>query len=81
MLGDSVPKVITPDEGSALVSEGSSDEGRKDGKRFDKPWCDHCKRLWHTWETCWKLHGKPLNWKKKQGGKGRAFQAGVSDQE
>lgn len=28
MLGDSVPKVITPDEGSTLVSEGSFDEGR-----------------------------------------------------
>ncbi|XP_059289454.1 uncharacterized protein LOC132042971 [Lycium ferocissimum] len=30
-----------------------------------KPWCDHCKKHWHTRETCWKIHGKPPNWKKK----------------
>ena len=72
MHGDFVPKVITSEEGYAPVSKGSFDEGRKDGKRFDRPWCDHCKRPWHTRETYWKLHGRPLNWKKKQG-EGRAF--------
>ncbi|KAI5439871.1 hypothetical protein KIW84_025287 [Lathyrus oleraceus] len=49
-----------------------------EGRRSDKvPWCDHCKRGWHTHETCWKLKGKPPNWKKKSG---RAFQASNSDQ-
>ncbi|KAI5426398.1 hypothetical protein KIW84_031992 [Lathyrus oleraceus] len=49
-----------------------------EGIRSDKvPWCDHCKREWHTRETCWKLKGKPPNWKKKSG---RAFQASNSDQ-
>lgn len=28
-----------------------------------KQWCDHRHRLYHTKETCWKLHGKPANWK------------------
>ncbi|KAI5389098.1 hypothetical protein KIW84_074667 [Lathyrus oleraceus] len=47
-------------------------------KRSDKvPWCDHYKREWYTCETCWKLKGKPLNWKKKGG---RAFQASNSNQ-
>ncbi|KAI5438587.1 hypothetical protein KIW84_024359 [Lathyrus oleraceus] len=41
------------------------------------PWCDHCKREWHTRETCWKLKDKTPNWKKKSG---CAFQASNSDQ-
>ncbi|XP_058771890.1 uncharacterized protein LOC131645231 [Vicia villosa] len=60
-------------EGSALATRNLDEE-----KRVDKvPWCDHCKREWHTRETCWKLKGKPPNWKKKGG---RAFQASNSDQ-
>ena len=60
-------------EGSALATR-NLDEGRRSDK---VPWCDHCKREWHTRETCWKLKGKPPNWKKKSG---RAFQASNSDQ-
>ncbi|KAI5415554.1 hypothetical protein KIW84_040831 [Lathyrus oleraceus] len=49
-----------------------------EGRRSDKvPWCDHCKREWHTRETCWKLKGKPPNWKKKSG---CTFQTSNSDQ-
>lgn len=60
-------------EGSALAIRNLGE-----GKRSDKvPWCDHCKREWHTRENCWKLIGKPPNWKKKGG---RAFQASNSDQ-
>lgn len=33
-------------------------------------WCDHCNKPCHTRETCWKIHGKPANWKSsKQGDK------------
>jgi hypothetical protein len=60
-------------EGSALATR-NLDEGRRSDK---VPWCDHCKREWHTRETCWKLKGKPPNWKKKSG---CAFQASNSDQ-
>eukprot|EP00257_Ricinus_communis_P028206 XP_025015620.1 uncharacterized protein LOC112536923 [Ricinus communis] len=41
-------------------------------KKFDeKPrvWCDHCNKPKHTRENCWKLHGKPANWKGKHEGK------------
>ena len=31
-------------------------------------------------ETCWKLHGKPPNWKKKNGGDGHVFQVSNEDQ-
>ncbi|KAI5405320.1 hypothetical protein KIW84_052194 [Lathyrus oleraceus] len=60
-------------EGSALATR-NLDKGRRSDK---VPWCDHCKREWHTRETCWKLKGKPPNWKKKNS---RAFQASNSDQ-
>ncbi|KAL3535566.1 hypothetical protein ACH5RR_004027 [Cinchona calisaya] len=44
----------------ALVS--MKNESKNDRKK--KPWCDCCKKQWHTHETCWKLPGKPPNWKK-----------------
>ena len=31
------------------------------------------KKSWHTQETCWKLHGKPLNQNKKACSDGKAF--------
>ncbi|KAF5450350.1 hypothetical protein F2P56_030710 [Juglans regia] len=40
-------------------------------RRFeDKPrvWCDYCNKPRHTRETCWKLHGKPANWKSSKSG-------------
>ncbi|XP_075515435.1 uncharacterized protein LOC142550082 [Primulina tabacum] len=44
---------------SALVSRGNDPGYNLDKKK--KPWCDHCKKAWHTRETCWKLHGKPAD--------------------
>ncbi|XP_024038874.1 uncharacterized protein LOC127898956 [Citrus sinensis] len=69
---------VESSESSALVSKAPEPDG--DRRNSKKPWCDFCKRAWHTRETCWKLHGKPPHVKKKQGGDGRAFQA-TSDQE
>lgn len=43
-------------------------------KKRKEPWCDHYKKRWHTRETCWKIHEKPPNWKKKPGNENRAFQ-------
>ncbi|KAI5400681.1 hypothetical protein KIW84_065529 [Lathyrus oleraceus] len=60
-------------EGSVL-STRNLDEGRMSDKVL---WCDHCKREWHTRETCWKLEDKPSNWKKKSA---CAFQVSNSDQ-
>ena len=57
-------------ESSTFVSRGTYSNGEK--RR--KPWCEHCKKPWHTKDSCWKLHGKALNFKKKYGGDGRALQ-------
>ena len=56
-------------ESSTFVSRGTYSNGEK--RR--KPWCEHCKKPWHTKDTCWKLHGKPLNFMKKYGGDGRVL--------
>ena len=52
---------ITPAvEGSPLFTHNSSQNNRT-GKGL--PGCDHCKRPGHMKATCWKLHGKPADWK------------------
>ena len=38
------------------------------------------KNALHTCKTCWKLHRKPKNWKKKPSGYGRALQVSNTDQ-
>ncbi|XP_052201688.1 uncharacterized protein LOC127807691 [Diospyros lotus] len=48
-----------PNSGSALTA------ARKEDIPKDKQWCEHCNRPYHTKSTCWKLHGKPPNWKPK----------------
>ncbi|KAL4375780.1 hypothetical protein GQ457_02G025030 [Hibiscus cannabinus] len=42
---------------SALVTNISSN------RKTCKPWCDHCRRVGHLVDQCWKLHGKPADWK------------------
>ncbi|KAL4378943.1 hypothetical protein GQ457_02G009710 [Hibiscus cannabinus] len=55
--------IMLPDpintDGSALLTHTSS----ANTQRGNKPWCDHCKRVGHVRDTCWKLHGKPADWK------------------
>ncbi|KAK8293190.1 hypothetical protein V6Z12_D06G173200 [Gossypium hirsutum] len=47
-------------EGSALLTHHSSPSCKR-----GRPWCDHCKKPVHSKEKCWKLHGKPQDWKSK----------------
>ncbi|XP_024018573.1 uncharacterized protein LOC112090754 [Morus notabilis] len=65
-------------ESSTLMSKGARAEGEDKNSKM-KPWCDHCKRPWHTRDACWKIHGKPSNWKKKTPVDNRASQANVSE--
>ncbi|KAG6480118.1 hypothetical protein ZIOFF_063596 [Zingiber officinale] len=76
MLGKKGPTTII--EGSALTSTGSNI--RRGTANLRKPeeksvlWCDFCNKPRHTRETCWKIHGKPANFKSKSGEKnGRIF--------
>ncbi|KAL5804087.1 hypothetical protein ACOSQ3_030887 [Xanthoceras sorbifolium] len=56
----------TVETSALLVSETAANKAEHHYKKSDeKPraWCDFCNRPRHTRETCWKLHGKPANWK------------------
>ncbi|KAG8383761.1 hypothetical protein BUALT_Bualt04G0047400 [Buddleja alternifolia] len=50
-------------EGSALAACGPPYPANDNRSRNGRPWCDHCKKPNHAKNTCWKIHGKPANWK------------------
>ena len=51
-------------EGSALIARGPpSNTNSENSQKNGRPWCDHCRRLGHSRENCWKTHGKPADWK------------------
>ncbi|RVW95017.1 Retrovirus-related Pol polyprotein from transposon TNT 1-94 [Vitis vinifera] len=52
-------------ESSALKTQFAPFDNRQkiEGGR---PWCDHCRKPGHSRETCWKIHGKPVDWKPRQ---------------
>ena len=66
MLGKRV--VGTTIEGSAFAVGGGYNKNTPHlPKPDEKPrvWCDFCNKPRHTRETCWRIHGKPANWKSK----------------
>ena len=54
---------VTTADSSALVVKGPQHNSFENRPRRGRPWCDHCRKPGHTRETCWKLHGKPVDWK------------------
>ncbi|KAL3528207.1 hypothetical protein ACH5RR_012863 [Cinchona calisaya] len=63
-------------ENSALATiHDELESGKK-----KKLWRNHCKKHWHRLDTCWKIHGKPPNWKKKSTTDNRPFQATKEEQ-
>ena len=71
MLGKKIPGHNV--KNSALASTtAEAHAGRFNPRKTEeKPrvWCDYCNKPRHTRETCWKLHGKPENWKGKHEGR------------
>ncbi|RVW15064.1 hypothetical protein CK203_084807 [Vitis vinifera] len=51
-------------DASALAARSFNSSGGDRQKR-DRPWCDYCKKPGHYKEACWKLYGKPADWKPK----------------
>ncbi|KAL6334490.1 hypothetical protein AAG906_016036 [Vitis piasezkii] len=54
-----------PDIGCLALAARSFNSSGGDRQKRDRPWCDYCKKPGHYKETCWKLHGKPADWKPK----------------
>ncbi|RVX06303.1 hypothetical protein CK203_027510 [Vitis vinifera] len=63
MMGSKEQPAPTLDA-SALAARSFNSSGGDCQKR-DRPWCDYCKKPDHYKEACWKLHGKPADWKPK----------------
>ncbi|RVX10632.1 hypothetical protein CK203_016941 [Vitis vinifera] len=54
---------VTNPESSALAVRGNPSNNNDHRPKKGRPWCDHCRRPGHTKDTCWKIHGKPTDWK------------------
>ncbi|XP_024024880.1 uncharacterized protein LOC112092581 [Morus notabilis] len=51
-------------EGSALAVRGPQLNNTENKvRRGGRPRCEHCRKTGHTRDTCWKIHGKPTDWK------------------
>ncbi|XP_022856635.1 uncharacterized protein LOC111377743 [Olea europaea var. sylvestris] len=61
MLG--TPNNQPTTEGIALAIRGPQPSNPNSRIKKGRPWCDHCRKPGHTREACWKLHGKPADWK------------------
>ena len=60
--------LMTGPEASALVTRrpqtGSGGPHAGSGLRQSKrTYCEHCKKMGHTKDTCWTLDSKPVDWK------------------
>lgn len=50
-------------DSSALAVRGTNTSSNDNRQQRGRPWCDHCRKSGHWKESCWKLHGKPADWK------------------
>ena len=60
-------------EASALVTHGP--HTRFSPRQFKRTYCEHCKKMGHTKNTCCTLHGKLADWKPRQPNKVHSHQA------
>ncbi|KAJ9682590.1 hypothetical protein PVL29_018499 [Vitis rotundifolia] len=69
-------------EASALLTRGPhAAESSGPSPRWSKrTYCEYCKKLGHIKDTCWALHGKPIDWKPRQPNKGHNHQASTETQ-
>ncbi|RVW87680.1 hypothetical protein CK203_041174 [Vitis vinifera] len=63
MMGSKEQPAPTLDAFALAARSFNSSSG--DRQKRDRPWCDYCKKPDHYKEACWKLHGKPADWKPK----------------
>ena len=78
MLGSSEPTL----DASALAARASNSVGVSENRtKKERPWCDHCRKAGHYKESCWKIYGKPADWKPRSKGdrESRAHAASTMD--
>ncbi|KAK3006888.1 hypothetical protein RJ639_016327 [Escallonia herrerae] len=59
------PGILISGGSFALVAYGTN-KGSDNQPHKGIPWCDHCRRPGHIKIKCWKIHGKPADWKPRK---------------
>ncbi|KAL6343242.1 hypothetical protein AAG906_022158 [Vitis piasezkii] len=77
--------LMTRPKASALVTRGphigsSGSHAGSSPRQSKRAYCEHCKKMGHTKDTCWTLHGKPTDWKPRQPNKAHSHQASTETQ-
>lgn len=57
------PSVLPVAEQSTLAAHGVHIYTTDNSLKKKNLWGDHCQRSGHTWDTCWKIHWKPADFK------------------
>ncbi|KAK3012421.1 hypothetical protein RJ639_010652 [Escallonia herrerae] len=60
------PGILISGESFALAAYGTNNKGSDNQPHKGRPWCDHCRRPGHIKDKCWKIHGKPTDWKPRK---------------
>ena len=67
-------------ETSALVARGPQHQSQDNKqKKQGRPWCEACHKPGHTKDICWKIHGKPANWKPRQPPESKGYMTNCED--
>ncbi|XP_024031744.1 uncharacterized protein LOC112094601 [Morus notabilis] len=69
MLGKKIPGQNVENSAFATAKAHASHFNPQKSEEKPRVWCDHCNKPRHMHEMCWKLHGKPANWKGKHEGR------------
>ncbi|XP_024981511.1 uncharacterized protein LOC112518146 [Cynara cardunculus var. scolymus] len=51
---------------SSSHSGGNHSSSNESRHKSGRPWCDHCNKPDHVRDKCWRIHGKPADWKTKR---------------
>ena len=68
--------IASPMENSALIaSDPTANKAFNQRRQNERPriWCDFCNKPRHTRDNCWKIHGKPANWKSNKPTQGTSY--------
>ncbi|KAH9650091.1 protein kinase domain-containing protein [Citrus sinensis] len=55
--------IVSVEKSALVTADANATRSITQQQQKSRVWCDYCNKPRHTREACWKLHGKPANWK------------------
>ncbi|KAK9217910.1 hypothetical protein WN943_006540 [Citrus x changshan-huyou] len=55
--------VVSVEKSALVTADANATRSITQQQQKPRVWCDYCNKPRHTREACWKLHGKPADWK------------------